>query len=121
MTERRLLRKPGRLTTCYGCGKDNKRGLGLDFYAEGDSVVADFVPDPDHGGYGQVVHGGVVATAIDEALGWAIFGLREKLGVTTELKVQFEQPVLCGKTYAVRGKIDKEDDRGAEISVAITD
>jgi uncharacterized protein (TIGR00369 family) len=118
---REPLRKPGRLTTCYGCGKDNARGLALEFFREGDSVVAQFTPAPDHGGYGQVVHGGVTATAVDEALGWAIFGLQGKLGVTTELQVTFGAPILTGKTVTVRGRIEKTDERGAVIRVEITD
>ncbi len=121
MQDRQTLRKPGTFTTCYGCGSDNKRGLGLQFFKETDSVFAEFTPDKDHGGYGAVVHGGVVATAIDEALGWAIYGLRDKLGVTTELRVRFEAPVLCGKTYGVRGRIVREDEKVAAIVVEIHD
>lgn len=121
MTERQPLRKPETLTTCYGCGKDNKRGLGLEFFREGDSVVADFTPDTDFGGYGNVVHGGVIATAIDEAFGWAIYGLHDKLGVTTDLHVTFEAPVLCGKTYTVKGHIESMDDKNARIVVEVRD
>ena len=121
MSERTPLRKPGRLTTCYGCGKDNARGLGLQFYREGDQVTAAFTPAADHGGYGQVVHGGVVATALDEALGWAIFGLLDKLGVTTELRVRFEAPILCGKSYTVKGRVAKADERQAELAAEIVD
>lgn len=121
MTERHPLRKPGKLTTCYGCGPDNARGLQLQFFREDDAVVADFRPAADHGGYGQVVHGGVVATAIDEALGWAIFGLLDKLGVTTELKVSFEAPLLCGRSYSITGRIASKDERGAKIVVELRD
>jgi acyl-coenzyme A thioesterase PaaI-like protein len=121
VSERHPLRKPGGLTTCYGCGKDNPRGLRLEFFREGDTVAAAFTPAPDHGGYGQVVHGGVVATALDEALGWAIYGLLDKLGVTTDLRVRFEAPVLCGRSYTVRGRVERKDDRGAEIAAEIVD
>jgi uncharacterized protein (TIGR00369 family) len=120
-TERAPLRKPGRLTTCYGCGKDNARGLGLEFFREGDSVTAAFTPAPDHGGYGTVVHGGVIATAIDEALGWAIFGLLDQLGVTTDLQVSFLTPLHTGKTASVRGKIVSSDERGALVHVTLVD
>ncbi|MEZ0229670.1 MAG: PaaI family thioesterase [Planctomycetota bacterium] len=119
MTERQPLKKPETLTTCYGCGVDNKRGLGLTYWKEGDAVVSDFTPSRDHGGYGNVVHGGVIATAIDETLGWAIYGLRDKLGVTTDLRIKYELPVFCEKTYVVRGHIAREDERDAVIVVEI--
>jgi acyl-coenzyme A thioesterase PaaI-like protein len=121
MTERQRLETPGTLTTCYGCGVDNKRGLGLTYWKEGEAVVADFTPDGDHGGYGDVVHGGVIATVIDETLGWAVYGLRDKLAVTTELRIKYEAPVFCRKTYAVRGHIAREDDRDAVIVVELRD
>ena len=58
---REPIARPARFTRCYGCGHDNERGLALDFFRDGDSVVADFTPAPDHGGYGKVLHGGVAA------------------------------------------------------------
>jgi acyl-coenzyme A thioesterase PaaI-like protein len=118
---RERLTKSATFTQCYGCGEGNKRGLGLVFWKEPtDEVTAEFIPDPDHGGYGRIIHGGVTATAIDEALGWAIYGLRNKLGVTTELKVEYLAPLHVGTKLQIRGRIESEDDKGAVVNVTIT-
>lgn len=118
---REPIARPPRFTHCYGCGRDNKRGLALDFYKEGDSVVADFTPPPEFGGYGRVLHGGVTATAIDEAFGWAIYGLLGKLGMTTEMTVRFLAPIFCGTVLAIRGVVEKHEEESATIRVTIHD
>ena len=118
---REPIARPPRFTNCYGCGHDNKRGLALDFFRDGASVVADFTPAPEHGGYGRVLHGGVTATAIDEAFGWTIYGLLGKLGMTTEMSVKFLAPLYCGVTLTVRGVLEKHDDDAATIRVQIHD
>lgn len=115
------LQRPDRFTRCYGCGPDNERGLKLDFFKEGDSVIARFVPAPDHGGYGVIVHGGVTATLLDEAFGWTIFGLLGKLGMTTDMKIEFKAPLRCGKTATVRGRVERHDDREIFVRAEVHD
>ena len=56
---------------CFGCGDDNPIGLHLRFAADGDGVKASFVPGPEHQGFGDVVHGGIISTVLDEAMAWA--------------------------------------------------
>src|SRR5579864_3726600 len=54
---------------CFVCGQRNPFGLHLVFRVEGDSVVADFQPREEHQGFPGVIHGGIVAAVLDEALG----------------------------------------------------
>ncbi len=58
---------------CFGCSPNNKSGLKMEFYTnkEKDSVFS-WLSIPGHVcGWGNIVHGGIVSTILDEAMGWA--------------------------------------------------
>ena len=112
---------PSTFTTCYGCGKDNHLGLKLQFYREGESVVADFVPEKEHGGYGRVLHGGVTATLLDEAFGWALYTLKGRLGLTTELNVTYANKLECGRQLTLRATVETDDVRFGTLRAEILD
>ena len=54
---------------CFVCGVNNPIGLHLDFWMDGEQVWTDFTPGREHQGYPGVMHGGLVATLLDES--WA--------------------------------------------------
>ena len=57
-----------RFGSCFACGMANDAGLKLDFEAVGDkSVTALYVPQEQHQGWPNVLHGGIVATIADGA------------------------------------------------------
>lgn len=108
---------------CYGCGPDNERGLRLDFRRDPSQkrVVARWTP-PDHlGGFGRIVHGGAISTALDEAMGWALWGLTGGLGVTRELKVRFLRPVLVRREMTVVGWIGAQEGKTTTILAELRD
>lgn len=107
--------RPERFTRCFGCGPDNPRGLALEFRRDGDCVEATFVPPLELGGYGQLLHGGVTATLIDEAFGWALYGLLGVIGVTLEMQVTFSAPLQCGVPLVVRGRVLERDERTVTV------
>ena len=57
--------------SCFVCGESNPLGLQLRFHADGDEVRTRFVPRPEHIGFKGVVHGGLLATLLDEIMVWA--------------------------------------------------
>ena len=70
MTEER----PNPAKLCFACGDENARGLHMHFSIANERAVAAFsVPDYMQGFPGQA-HGGAVATMLDEAMGWAVYG-----------------------------------------------
>ena len=60
---------------CFVCGVENTYGLNLSFYSTklGEVTVETVVPDRFQG-YPGVVHGGIVASLVDEVLGRAHMG-----------------------------------------------
>ncbi|MGD0710115.1 MAG: hypothetical protein ABR968_02965 [Bacteroidales bacterium] len=51
---------------CFGCSPDNKTGLRLEFYEDGDEIYTEWQPTQYLQGYVNVVHGGIQSTLMDE-------------------------------------------------------
>jgi acyl-coenzyme A thioesterase PaaI-like protein len=81
---------------CFGCGDDNPIGLHLRFAPEGEGVRASFIPGPEHQGFYDVVHGGIISTVLDEAMAWAT-AHAGVWAVTGEVRVRFRLPLKIGE------------------------
>ena len=54
-------------------------------------MKASFTPNPEHQGFHDVVHGGIISTILDEAMAWAT-AHAGVWAVTGEMRVRFRQP-----------------------------
>ena len=100
---------------CFGCGRLNPYGIALRFVAEGEGVRAAYVPGRTREGWSGIVHGGIVATLLDEALGWALY--RHRIwAMTARLTIIYRRPVLVGQPLTVHGRVVQ--DRGRLIETA---
>ncbi|MCL6437631.1 MAG: PaaI family thioesterase [Rubrobacteraceae bacterium] len=98
---------------CFGCGAENPIGLHLDIeFEEGGVARALFTPQRPHSGYPNMVHGGIVATLLDEVLAQAVYNEREG-AVTAKMETTFRRPLEPGETVEVRGWV--ESSRGRRI------
>jgi uncharacterized protein (TIGR00369 family) len=89
---------------CYGCGPANPYGLAIAFQQQGQEVVGHFTPRREHQGFPGYLHGGVVAAALDEAMGWAVYQAGA-WAITGRLQVRFRRPVPVGGSLEVRGQV----------------
>ena len=90
---------------CFACGAANPIGLGLVFSRVGEEVWAEFTPTPWHQGYEGLIHGGIIATLLDEAMAHALLAQGIQ-GVTARLAVRFIAPLATGVRVRVRGWIE---------------
>lgn len=95
---------------CFVCGPDNPSGLRLVFRREGEAVVAEFVPREEHVGWEGIVHGGILAAVLDDAMG-NVFFLQGYQALTARMEVRFRRPVRPGDRLRVRAWVDREDGR----------
>jgi uncharacterized protein (TIGR00369 family) len=89
---------------CFACGKQNDFGLKLDFEIEGQISSTKFAFKKIHQGYADIVHGGIIATILDEAMGRLLFDLGI-LSLTVSLDVRFLHPVKVGEEVFIKGEI----------------
>jgi uncharacterized protein (TIGR00369 family) len=78
---------------CFGCCPDNPLGLHLEFWQDGEDAVAFWQPSGDYQGWGNVLHGGIQTTLVDEVGAWAILLTCDAAGVTSHLEMKFLKPV----------------------------
>ena len=96
---------------CFGCGPDNPRGLGLRFFETEKGVEVDYRVEPHLVGAPGVVHGGIQATLLDEALCMAAYAKHGTPAVTGELTVRYMKPLPSEQDIVVRGHITEQRDR----------
>lgn len=95
------------LFNCFGCSPNNPSGMLMEFYAdEKKNFVVSWYTVPAHlCGWGNVVHGGIVATMLDEAMGWACITLLRKFFLSRTLSVEFAKPILIDREMRVEGRV----------------
>ncbi|HXT11244.1 MAG TPA: PaaI family thioesterase [Candidatus Angelobacter sp.] len=91
--------------SCFVCGESNTLGLNLRFHADGPIVRTRFTPRPEHIGFKQVVHGGIIATVLDEIMVWACVVQAKRLAYCGELTVRYLQPLRPGEEVLVTGEL----------------
>jgi len=92
---------------CVVCGSENLSGLGLQFESNDDgSVEAVFQCDESFEGYPGILHGGVISSVLDGAMGNCMFA-RGLATVTVEMTTRFRQPVLTGQKAIISARITR--------------
>ena len=93
---------------CLVCGRNNPHGLRLSLHADeatGD-VTVDFTPRPEHIGFEGIVHGGVLATVLDEAMVWAATWAGKRFCVAGEMSVRFRKSAAVGGPLRCEARLE---------------
>jgi acyl-coenzyme A thioesterase PaaI-like protein len=96
---------------CFACGRRNESGLRLTFRREGDRIVADYQPHEEFQGFPGVLHGGVLATMLDETMS-RTGAMRQEWLMTGKLEIRYRRPAPVDQPLRVWGQILRER-RGA--------
>jgi uncharacterized protein (TIGR00369 family) len=96
---------------CFGCGQANPAGLKLEFSksAEG-KVVCQAVVSDNYEGPPGYLHGGIIATLLDEAMSKA----NRAQGVTAmtrQMEIEYLRPVPSGSAIRLEGRVTKSEGR----------
>ena len=102
---------------CFACGPANPIGLKLSFSHDGEAYVTTFVADRRFQGYDGIIHGGILATVLDEVMARYVW---EKAGAaaTAKLEVRYKHPAPTGQAITVRGWITGERRQGRIFDTA---
>jgi uncharacterized protein (TIGR00369 family) len=107
---------------CFGCSPFNEIGLQLEFWENGDELLATWQPRKSLEGWGNVIHGGIQAALLDELAGWIVLIKMKTSGVTSALNVKYLKPVLISKgEVTVKGKLVSTDKKLATITASLFD
>jgi uncharacterized protein (TIGR00369 family) len=99
-----LLLPPNPTNNCFGCGDKNARGMKLTFEQDDEAkkIRGLFSLGAEYEGGAGYIHGGIIATVLDEAMG-KVCRFRMVRAVTAELNVEYLRPVQVDKMLRVEG------------------
>jgi uncharacterized protein (TIGR00369 family) len=107
---------------CFVCGEKNPIGLKLKLRTDperGESAAE--VTFADHfQGWAGIVHGGLVAAVLDEAMIYAA-GAKGLKCVTGEIMVRYVKPASTGIAYALKGRFVEDEGRIVLAESALLD
>ena len=96
---------------CFGCGTNNPVGLRLQFSVAPDhAVVCEATVSDNYEGPPGYLHGGIIATLLDEAMSKA----NRALGVTAmtrQMQVEYLRPVPSGSPIRIEGHVTRSEGR----------
>jgi acyl-coenzyme A thioesterase PaaI-like protein len=106
---------------CFGCGQANLFGLQLELErVEGGGVAGRFFVKQDHQGPPGYAHGGVLATALDEAMSLLLHG-QGTFALTGRLEVELLAPAPVGAFVEVDADIDRVEGRTLQLVATARD
>jgi uncharacterized protein (TIGR00369 family) len=91
---------------CFACGRDNANGLHMNVTPADEGVEAVIRLPFWVQSYTNIVHGGIIATILDEMAVWAAFQ-RGYHCVTAELLVRIKKSMDISGTYSARARVVK--------------
>jgi len=90
---------------CFVCGDENLLGLKIKFFPNGtNGSIANYTVRQEHIGWPGILHGGVLFTLMDEAVGWCLY-FNNLRGVTAKAETRFRLPAFVGDELIVTGLI----------------
>ncbi len=107
---------------CFGCSPTNEIGLQMEFWDNGEEIIAKWMPRKSMEGWTGVLHGGIQATLMDELAAWVVFTKLETSGVTKDLNVEYLSPVyISNNEITLHGKVLSTEKRLAIIHCTLFD
>jgi uncharacterized protein (TIGR00369 family) len=103
---------------CFACGPDNPIGLKLRFDWDGKTARAEFTPSELHQGWSRVVHGGIIACLLDEAMSYATL-FEGAHAVTARMEVRIKRPIPIDEPLTITGNMTKKTRKLVETKAAI--
>lgn len=110
---------------CFICDNNgsNPRALRLRLFwnEESRSVHIPCEPDDTWCGFDKVVHGGLVATVLDEAMAWAVKMSVGEWAFTADCNIRYKKAVEPGKAYRATAEVTENAGRKILAQAAFYD
>lgn len=112
---------------CFGCGPANDQGLRIKSRVEGETVVAEWTPQPHHEAFTGMLNGGILGTLLDCHSNWtAAWHLMRQAGasappctVTAEFHVKLKRPTPSDRPLRLSARVVESSADRATVEAAI--
>ena len=113
-TEKRAQQLASGSNQCFVCGPANPIGLGVAFSLDGDVCRGEFTPGPEHMGYDQVTHGGIVFSLLDDVMANWVW-LQGERCFTAKADIRYRAELPVGTPIRLEGRCVKRKGRLAQM------
>jgi len=104
---------------CFGCGRDNPIGLKLSFQWDGKTARAEFTPTELYQGWAGIVHGGIIACLLDEAMSYA--ALFEGMScINAKMEMRLRRSAMIDEPLVITSSIIKRKRKLVEVGATIS-
>ncbi len=94
---------------CFACSPMNPSGLHMEFYEDGDDIVAIWKPQDKYQGWLDTLHGGIQSTLMDEVGRWVVVRKLQTTGVTSRLEARFMKGISTRENQlTIRGRVREQ-------------
>jgi len=111
-------------STCFGCGPANPKGLRIRSFAEGDELVALWMPEAHHEAFPGVLNGGIIGALLDCHCNWAAaVHLMRAAGaeaplpstVTADYAIKLRRPTPAHGAVSLRARVVESEGSRAVV------
>lgn len=107
---------------CFACGSDNHHGLHMTFARNGERLRTQLTIPSYFRGWSSLVHGGVIATILDEIMSWTAIVVARRFILTKTMQVSYHRPLYVGTTVTAIAAIgERQGERRAKLTAEIYD
>lgn len=100
---------------CFACGGENPIGMRLHIELGEGSAAASWTAGDDYVGWSDKVHGGIIATLLDEVMAWAPSSF-DSWAVTAEMTIRYRSPAMPGEKLDATGRVTNRRRRIYEVA-----
>ncbi|MEO5986822.1 MAG: PaaI family thioesterase [Candidatus Limnocylindria bacterium] len=100
---------------CFACGGENPIGMRLHIELGEGTARATWTAGDDYVGWSDKVHGGIIATLLDEVMAWAPSSY-DSWAVTAEMSVRYRSPANPGEELRAAGRVTERRRRIYEVT-----
>jgi uncharacterized protein (TIGR00369 family) len=123
-TSREIVARDGRRYAfadhnCFGCGPQNPIGMGLHIELGEGTARAAWTAGPDFVGWSDRVHGGIIATLLDEVMAWAPSSF-DSWAVTAEMTIRYRSPAMPGEELVAEARVVERRRRIFQVTGEVT-
>lgn len=118
-------------TRCFGCGKNNEKGLQIKTFCEEGECVCTFKPEPHHIAYPEIGCGGIISTILDcHSINTAMFvaykaqnrdvgSKPDMIYATKSMTVNFLKPAPMKEVWVFKAKVTRFSERRIDIECKV--
>ncbi|HEX2766887.1 MAG TPA: PaaI family thioesterase [Candidatus Limnocylindria bacterium] len=89
---------------CFACGAENPIGMHLHIELGDATARTRWTVGDDFVGWSDKLHGGIIATLLDEVMAWAPSSF-DSWAVTAEMSVRYRSPATPGEELVAEGRV----------------